>query len=77
MAISRIDKELLKFFSQLDESQKKSLLTTLKALIKTNDKQGRGISIKQYNSELEEAMEEIKKGDIFSHEEVVKLTANT
>ncbi len=72
MAISRIDKEFLKFFSQLDESQKKSLLTMLKTLIKTTGASEHRISVEQYNSELEEAMEEIKRGDILSHEEVVK-----
>lgn len=74
MAISRIDKEFLKFFSQLDETQKKSLLTMLKTLLKTGGVSEHRIGVEQYNSELEEAMEEIRKGDILSHEEVIKLS---
>jgi hypothetical protein len=31
-------------------------------------------SIEQYNKELDEAMEQIKNGEVYSHEEVVKMS---
>ena len=32
------------------------------------------ISIEQYNKELDEAIEQIKNGEVFSHDEVVKMS---
>ncbi|ULQ51491.1 hypothetical protein [Flavihumibacter fluvii] len=74
MAISRIDKEFLKFFSQLEETQKKPLLTMLKAFLKTSDSTKTLSSLEQYNSELKEAMEQINNGEIYTHDEVIKLS---
>lgn len=34
------------------------------------------ISIEQYNNELDAAMEQIKKGEVYSHEEVVRMSKN-
>lgn len=72
MAISTIDKELLKYFTQLDEPQKKSLLALMKTFLKS-ETTGR-VSIETYNRELDEAMEEIKNGEVYSHDEVVKMS---
>ena len=30
----------------------------------------------EYNKEIEEAMEEIKRGEVYTHEEVVKMSKN-
>ena len=32
------------------------------------------ISIEQYNKEIEEALEEIERGEVYTHEEVVKMS---
>lgn len=37
MAISAIDKELMRYFTRLDEAQKKSLLEMIKSFLKVND----------------------------------------
>lgn len=73
MAILPTDKEFLKYFSQLTEAQKKSLLTMLKVFLQTNESVEDRITVEQYNLELEEAMGEIQRGEVYSHEEVIKM----
>ncbi|MBX9783615.1 MAG: hypothetical protein K2X48_10010 [Chitinophagaceae bacterium] len=69
MAISVIDKELLKYFTQLDEEQKQSLLELIKTFIKPN-KQAPKTSIEEYNKELDAAMERINNGQFTTLEEL-------
>jgi hypothetical protein len=64
---------MFNYFTQLNEVEKKSVLEMLKKyLVARKDNKGR-ISIEQYNKELEEAMEEMKVGEVYSHDEVVKM----
>ena len=70
MAISAIDKELLKYFFQLDEPQKKSLLEMIKTFLKQDLEEK--ITIEQYNRELEEAMKRIEKGEFTTLEQLEK-----
>lgn len=72
MALSSIDKELLSYFSQLSEIQKESLLTMIKSFLSTSTDSER-VSLEQYNKELEEAMEEIQRGDFIRHDQLMNL----
>ncbi len=63
MSISTIDKELLKYFTQLDETQKKSLLELIKTFLKGSKESMERVSLEQYNRELDEAMERISRGE--------------
>ena len=63
MSISTIDKELLKYFTQLDESQKKSLLELIKTFLKGSKESMERVSLEQYNQELDEAMVRISRGE--------------
>ncbi len=74
MAISTTDKEFLKYFTQLDELQKKSLLTMLKTFLKANHVEQGRTSVEQYNRELEEAMAQVQRGDVYTHDEVIKMS---
>lgn len=70
---SVLEKEMFNYFTQLNEVEKKSVLEMLKKyLVTRKDNKGR-ISIEQYNKELEEATEEMKVGEVYSHDEVVKM----
>jgi predicted transcriptional regulator len=70
---SVLEKELFNCFTQLNEVEKKSLLSMMKKhLAGRKDNAGR-ISIEQYNKELDEAMAEAKRGEVYSHEEVLKM----
>lgn len=46
----------------------------LKVFLNDKVKNKNRISIEQYNKELDEAMEQIKNGEVYSHQEVVKLS---
>ncbi len=72
MGISTIDKELLKYFTQLDESQKKSLLELIRTFSKGSKESMEIVSLEQYNRELDEAMERIGRGEYTTLEELEK-----
>lgn len=59
---SVLDKELLKYFTQLNEPQKKSLLEMIKSFIKSGIEPLQSVSKEQYNNELDEAMKRIDTG---------------
>ena len=67
---SVLDKELIHYFTRLNEPQKKSLLEMMKSFLKPGDEQKEPVTSEQYNQELDEAMERISKGEYFSLEEL-------
>jgi hypothetical protein len=68
-----LEKEMFDYFTQLNKTEKKTVVRMLKSFLRSRkDNPGR-ISIEQYNKELEEAMEEMKVGEVYSHDEVVKM----
>ena len=69
-----IDKELYKYWEMLDAGQKKSIISMIKSFIQPAEKTAR-ISVKQYNKEIDEAMDRIDSGDFVSHEDVLKEMA--
>jgi RNA polymerase-interacting CarD/CdnL/TRCF family regulator len=70
MTTIAIRKKLVDYMQVAEDKKIKAVY----ALLEDDMKQGNRISINQYNKEIEAAMEEIKSGDIYSHEEVVKLS---
>jgi len=72
MAVSSIDKELIKYFFKLNEPQKKSLLQMIKTFTKSEKNSGELISIEQYNKELDEAMIRIDEGNFTTLQELQK-----
>ena len=69
-----LEKQMFSYFTQLNEKQKRSVIQMLKAFLNSKVENKSRISIEQYNKELDEAMEQIKKGEVYSHEEVVKMS---
>lgn len=70
MAISTIDKELLKYFALLDEPQKQSLLALIKTFVMPETTwQG---SVETYNRELDEAIERISQREFTTLETLEK-----
>ena len=69
-----LEKQMVSYFTQLNEHQKKSVIQMLKFFLKDKGENKRRISIEEYNKELDEAIEQIKNGEVYSHEEVVKLS---
>ena len=71
MAITPIDKELLKLISQLNNEQKTSLMNFIKPFMLSNDLTGRQ-TLDEYNIELENAIENVKKGNFTTLEDLEK-----
>lgn len=69
-----LEKQMFSYFTQLNEQQKKSVIQMLKVFLNGKVENKSRVSIEQYNKELDEAMEQIKNGEVYSHEEVVKMS---
>ena len=72
MAISTIDKELLKYVTQLNEPQKKSLLELIRTFLQADKSGQEGISVEQYNQELDEAIQRVSRGEFTTLEALEK-----
>jgi len=68
-----LDKEMFNYFTRLNEEEKKSAVQMLKTFLKRRDENPGRISIEQYNKEIDEAMEEVRRGETYSLDEVVKM----
>ena len=71
MAVSPNDKQLLKLISQLNSSQKKSLVDFIKSFIiknGTSEKQ----SVEDYNKELDRANSNVHEGNFTTFEDLEK-----
>ena len=68
-----LDKEMFNYFTQLNEAEKKSVVQMLKTFLKGRQEKPGRISIEQYNKEIDEAMEEVKRGEVYTQEEVEKM----
>jgi hypothetical protein len=72
MATQVIDQQMVEYFMQLSNAEKKSVVQLIKTFLKTrNDAPGR-ISIEQYNRELDEAEAEIEAGNFITQEDLEK-----
>ena len=69
-----LEKEMFNYFAQLNEQEKKSVVQMLKVFLNGRPESQKRISIEQYNRELDEAMEEVKRGEVYTHDEVVKMS---
>jgi GTP cyclohydrolase I len=68
-----LDKEMFNYFTRLNEAEKKSVIQMLKTFLKGRNENPGRISIEQYNKEIDEAMDEVRRGETYSHAEVVKM----
>ncbi len=68
-----MEKEWHNYFQQLNEGEKKSILQMLKAFLQSRNATTERISVEQYNVEINEAMLEVERGEVHSHDEVVKI----
>lgn len=68
-----LEKEWQNYFVELNETEKQSVLQMLKVFLNSRKENTEHISIEQYNKEIDEAMQEVERGDVHTHEEVVKM----
>ena len=72
MNISAIDRELLKYVTQMDESQKKSLIELIKTFLDKKESSSETLTLHEYNHELDSAMDRIGKGNFTTLEDLEK-----
>lgn len=72
MATPSISKEMLNYFMQLNDAEKKSVLEMVKKFLGSRKNEINQQTQEEYNHELEQADAEIEAGDYVSHEEVMK-----
>jgi hypothetical protein len=72
MATQPISQEMLNYFMQLNDAEKKSVLQMIKTFLSSRKGEPNPQSLKEYNAELEKADAEIEAGDYIPHEEVMK-----
>ena len=69
------EKEWQKYFVQLNEAEKKSVLLMLKIFLQRRGEDVKRTSIEQYNKEIDEALAEVEEGDYISQDEMEKIAA--
>lgn len=67
-----LDKELIQYFTKLDEPQKKSLLEMIKSFLRTPGETLNPVTVEQYNKELDEAMQRMNDGEFTTLDELEK-----
>ena len=72
MATPSISQEMLSYFMQLNDAERKSVLEMIKTFLSSRKSEFTPQSLEDYNQELEQADKEIESGDYMSHEEVMK-----
>jgi hypothetical protein len=65
-----LESEMLKYFKQLDDSEKNSVVKMLKSFIKGKSESAK-VSIEQYNNELLAAEIEFKNGNYITHDQLL------
>ena len=69
-----LEKEWFSYFAQLNEAEKKSVLLMLKTFLHRRNGDAGRISIEQYNKEIDEALEEVERGEFYTQAEVEKMS---
>ncbi len=72
MATPSISKEMLSYFMQLNDAERKPVLEMVKTFIGSRKNEMKHQPLEEYNQELEQADAEIEAGDYITHEEVMK-----
>ena len=69
---SAFSQEMLHYFSQLNDAEKKSVVEMIRTFLHSKKTESSPVSLEEYNRELEQADAEIEAGEFVSHEEVTK-----
>jgi hypothetical protein len=72
MATESIYQEMMKYFMQLNDAERKSVLQMLKTFLQNKSLPSERISIEQYNKELAEAEARIESGEFTTQEDLEK-----
>ena len=67
-----LDKEILSMLPLLQKEEKESLLSVIKAFVKSRTESAKYAEVELYNIELQEAEVEYQKGSFIAHEDLLK-----
>lgn len=71
-----LQKEMQHYFNRLNEAEQKAIVEMLKTFLEgAKEKAGR-ISLEEYNREIDQAMEEVKNGEVISHADVIRMSTD-
>jgi predicted transcriptional regulator len=70
MTTAAIRQKLSTYIQIADDKKLKAVYT----LLEDDMQDGERISISQYNKEIDASMEEVKRGEVYSHDEVVEMS---
>ena len=70
-----LETEWCKYFDLLNEAEKKSILSMLKTFLHQRAEDSAGVTIEQYNDEINESLAEAAKGNYITQEEMGKKAA--
>jgi hypothetical protein len=70
MTTAAIRQKLSTYIQIADDKKIKAVYT----LLEDDMQDGERISISQYNKEIDASMEEVKRGEVYSHDEVVEIS---
>jgi predicted transcriptional regulator len=68
-----LDKKLQKYFVKLNDFEKKSVLSVMKAFISKKVLSHEIYTVEQYNKEIDEAIAEVESGNFVTQEEMEKI----
>ena len=68
-----LEKEWYSYFEQLNEAEKKSIIALIKTFLKRqNEETSGGITIEQYNEEIDESLQQAAAGNYITQDEMEK-----
>lgn len=68
-----LEKEWFSYFEQLNEAEKKSIISLIKTFLKRQEGKATGsVTIEQYNKEIDESLEQAAAGNYITQEEMEK-----
>lgn len=72
MATPSLSKEMLRYFTQLNDAEQKSVLQMLKTFLSSRKGDFKPQTLEEYNRELEEADRRIESGHFITQEDLEK-----
>ncbi len=71
MAVKSLDTEIYNYLPLLGKDEKQTIISVIKSFLKLHSRTG--ISIEEYNKEIDEAVARVEAGEYYTHEEVEKM----
>ena len=69
-----IEEVMNNYFMQLSLAEKRSVVQMIKTFLQRSDKEMSPTALDEYNKDIDESMAEIARGEVYSHDEIVKMS---